>query len=414
MYGINAFDVSPYYRNSEAILGRALRALKPSFPRSSYYISTKCGRYGPKCSHFDYSPQRVRKSVEQSLVRLDAEGWLDNVFMHDAEFICTPVGPAHDAGMVSATIVGADRNQAHQLLYGTGIAPTWEAASKVHGPGDERLLEAVRELFRLKDEGKIKMVGISGYPLPVLLRLARMVATNAPYRPLDSILSYSNHTLHTDTLPNYLALFRLDPWTFPGAPENAQDWVAPLIVNASPFSMGLLTESGPPTWHPASTSLHDARTDALTRIAALPHPSDASGPQPPVTLAETALHYGIRGSEVYASPHAPDVIRWAEGVPAGKGRVPALRTLAGLANVDQVHAAIEAYRTLFAGRREEFAEGVLPFALPPKKLRTGYVARATVLHQAERAVRTAVRTRGCDGETWASPPPDARDVSIPL
>ena len=44
--GINYIDVAPWYGHGKAehLLGKALQKI----PRSAYYISTKCGRYGPK------------------------------------------------------------------------------------------------------------------------------------------------------------------------------------------------------------------------------------------------------------------------------------------------------------------------------------------------------------------------------
>jgi L-galactose dehydrogenase len=63
--GINFFDVSPYYgrtlaeeRLGDALVGR----------RDSIILATKCGRYGPQ--DFDFSAERVRQGVEESLKRL--------------------------------------------------------------------------------------------------------------------------------------------------------------------------------------------------------------------------------------------------------------------------------------------------------------------------------------------------------
>ena len=85
-YGINAIDTSPYYYPSEFIIGRALKVLAKEYPRTSYYLSTKAGRYGPQLSEFDYSPARIRSSVEASLKRLGTD-YLDLVYLHDAEFV---------------------------------------------------------------------------------------------------------------------------------------------------------------------------------------------------------------------------------------------------------------------------------------------------------------------------------------
>ena len=47
--GINYFDTSPYYGNSESVLGQCLRGKD----RRGYYISSKAGRISD--DHFDYS-----------------------------------------------------------------------------------------------------------------------------------------------------------------------------------------------------------------------------------------------------------------------------------------------------------------------------------------------------------------------
>lgn len=68
------FDNS--YHPSEGILGNALDALKEEYPRSSYRISSKCGRYNS--DGFDYSPSNIEASVRRSL-RLLKCGYLDIV-----------------------------------------------------------------------------------------------------------------------------------------------------------------------------------------------------------------------------------------------------------------------------------------------------------------------------------------------
>jgi len=82
--GINAFDTSPYYGDSEKILGSVLHTLQKEFPRSSYYICTKVGRYGLK--NFDYTAKQIRESVEESCRRLCTD-YLDVVYAHDVEFV---------------------------------------------------------------------------------------------------------------------------------------------------------------------------------------------------------------------------------------------------------------------------------------------------------------------------------------
>jgi L-galactose dehydrogenase len=84
--GVRLFDTAPYYGDSEIILGEALRRVASVYPRSSYQLSTKIGRYGLKRTDFDYSAARIRASIKQSLARLGTN-YLDVVFCHDVEFV---------------------------------------------------------------------------------------------------------------------------------------------------------------------------------------------------------------------------------------------------------------------------------------------------------------------------------------
>ncbi|PWZ02217.1 DUF21-domain-containing protein [Testicularia cyperi] len=327
-YGLNAFDTSPYYFPSEFTLGNILTRLRPEFPRSTYFLMTKCGRYGPDAKHFDYSPEKVDSSVRGSCRRLGTD-YLDAALMHDTEFVCDKVGRSHDEGWSSGIVsdlvqpeaVGCSQTR-QEVIDSLGLHNSTSAASKVHGPGDEQILAAVRTLFKLKDEGVIRRVGISGYPLPVLLRLSRLVATNAPYRPLDVILSYSNHCLHSDVLIGWKDLFAADPRGTDSSSLPDLQWKPPILMNGSPFSMGLLTDGGPPPWHPASEELKAATQEASRQLLAKGE-----------NLSLTALTYGLRGSELAQST----------------GEQPQLRTLVGLSHPDHVHSAVEAYRLLCAG-----------------------------------------------------------------
>lgn len=75
--GINLIDTAPAYGNSEERLGRLL------FPeRNDWVISTKVGEeFINGQSHFDFSPEHTRQSVERSLQRLHTD-YLDIVLVH--------------------------------------------------------------------------------------------------------------------------------------------------------------------------------------------------------------------------------------------------------------------------------------------------------------------------------------------
>ena len=120
--GVNLIDSSPYYGDtrSETVLGRALRGVD----RDRYLLATKAGRYG--VGEFDFSPERIRRSLEESLGRLGVEQ-VDLLQLHDIEFGCLE------------TII----------------------------------TESVPAMERLKDEGKIRFYGITGLPLSVLRDVCR-------------------------------------------------------------------------------------------------------------------------------------------------------------------------------------------------------------------------------------------------
>jgi D-arabinose 1-dehydrogenase len=205
-YGIRAFDTSPYYGPSEQLLGDALATpfVRETFPRESYMILTKVGRIAS--SEFDYSAQWVRRSVLRSMERLHTD-YLDVVYCHDIEF----VSPAE-------------------------------------------VLEAVQELRRLKDEGKIRYIGISGYPIDVLGGTAEMLLKETG-EPVDIVQSYAHFTLQNRTLAG------------PRGIERIRKAGVQIVTNASPLGMGLLRRQGVPVggmgdFHPSPHELRAAVREA--------------------------------------------------------------------------------------------------------------------------------------------------------
>ncbi|CAG8673154.1 23498_t:CDS:2 [Dentiscutata erythropus] len=192
--GINAFDTSPYYGDSEKMLGSALSSLHDKYPRSHYYLLTKVGRYGSTKKGFDYSPKCARESVEESCRRLKTD-YIDVVYAHDVEYV-----------------------DIDEVVGNNGV---------------------LMELFKLKKEGKIKYVGISGYPLDILIKIATIQYEHN--QPLDIIQSYSHYCLQNTLLTNYISKFK--------------NLGVKYLMNASPLCMALFTESAPPEWHPAPAKL---------------------------------------------------------------------------------------------------------------------------------------------------------------
>lgn len=176
--GVNFIDVAPFYglTRAESVLGKALRGVD----RSRYYLSTKAGRYGD--SDFDFSAKRVAASIDESLRRLGVD-YVDIIQAHDIEY--------------------GDLNQIVD--------------------------ETLPALLRIKESGKARFVGATGYPLKAL----GIVASRFQ---LNTILSYNHYSLNDTTLNGFVS--RLEK-------ERLG------VINAAPLSQGLLTDSGAPEWHPA-------------------------------------------------------------------------------------------------------------------------------------------------------------------
>ncbi|KAH9611662.1 hypothetical protein KSS87_018622 [Heliosperma pusillum] len=187
--GINFFDTSPYYGAtlSETMLGKCLKAL--GVPRDQFIVATKCGRYN---EGFDFSAERVTKSIDESLERLQLD-YVDILQCHDIEF----------------------------------------------GSLDQIVNETIPALQKIKESGKTRFVGITGLPLDIYT----YVLDRVPPGTIDVILSYCHFCINDSTLEDLL-------------PYLKSKGVG--VINASPLSMGLHTENGPPDWHPASDEIKAA------------------------------------------------------------------------------------------------------------------------------------------------------------
>jgi len=175
--------------------GRSEAVLGKAFrniPRKAFYIATKVGRYELEIGKmFDFSRTRIIKSVDESLERLGLD-YIDLIQVHDVEF-CESL---------------------EQLVNHT-----------------------IPALVELKRSGKVRYLGLTGYNLDTLTRLISLLPPNT----VDTVLSYCRCTLIDQTLL--------------GSPLNFFSSRNIGIINASPVSMGLLSNRGPPVWHPATASI---------------------------------------------------------------------------------------------------------------------------------------------------------------
>lgn len=100
--------------------------------------------------------------------------------------------------------------------------------------------ETLPALERVRQAGKFRYLGVSGLPLKIFGRVL-------PEYPLDLILSYCHYSLNDTSLERILPL--------------VEEQELGMIL-ASPLSMGLLTEAGPPDWHPAGPEIREKCAEA--------------------------------------------------------------------------------------------------------------------------------------------------------
>ena len=75
-------------------MGRALSLLRSEYPRNTYHLITKVGKYGQKVKEHVYDPDTIRKSVERSLKRLQTD-YLDVVCVFS--FLLIDIGDVFDS-----------------------------------------------------------------------------------------------------------------------------------------------------------------------------------------------------------------------------------------------------------------------------------------------------------------------------
>lgn len=204
--GMNFIDVSPYYGHykAETVLGKALKEI----PRDRYHLSTKVGRYGNNgINTWDYSARRAKESVFESMERLGID-YIDLINVHDIEF---------QAGLPGGLQKVVD--------------------------------ETLPALVELRDQGVVGHVGITDLQLENLKWVVERVQDGT----VESVLNFCHYCLNDDKLNDFFDFFE-------------SHGVG--IINASPLSMGLLSERGVPDWHPAPKALVEACRKAMLHCKA--------------------------------------------------------------------------------------------------------------------------------------------------
>ena len=231
--GMNFIDTSPFYGRgmSEVLLGVALK----SVPRSSYTICTKLGRYD--VGHFDFSARRVAESIDVSLHRLGC-GHLDIVLCHDIEFV----------------------------------------------PLQQIVEETLPALRKQQAAGKVRYVGISGYPQKIFHEVLKQTE-------LDCVLSYNQYTLQNT---------RFADETIPMLKQRGVG-----VMNAGPFSARLLTNSKLPVWFRDPVEVQAAARRAAEHC-------ESKG----VDIAQLALQFCLLNEDisttVAGSANPENIRKWAK------------------------------------------------------------------------------------------------------
>ncbi|XP_017876871.1 L-galactose dehydrogenase-like [Ceratina calcarata] len=132
------------------------------------------------------------------------------------------------------------------------------------------ITQTLPELSTQVAEGKAKFIGITGYPVSVLKKCIEQSNIK-----IASVLTYTRYTLIDNTLTEYIPFFK-------------EHNIA--IINAGLPCMGLLTNKGPPVWHPSSDNMKKICAEAV-----------ACCKDHNVELAKLAVWYSLQCEDIATS-----------------------------------------------------------------------------------------------------------------
>ena len=180
-------------------VAEALRCVRVALDRGMNYIDTAAyyGR-GMKYRIFAspavrFSARRVAESIDISLERMGVD-YVDIVFCHDIEFV----------------------------------------------PLDPIVEETLPALRKQVEQGKVRFIGVSGYPMKMFKEMLSRTE-------LDAILTYNHYTLQNDMALDLVA---------PCREKNVG------LINAAPFSARLLTGAPLPDWHKSTPEVRQVAAKA--------------------------------------------------------------------------------------------------------------------------------------------------------
>ena len=154
--------------------------------------------------------------------------------------------------------------------------------------------ETLPALHELKAKGLVKHVGITDLQPENI----QWVIDHSPEGTVESVLCFCHYCLNDDRLIDYLDYLE---------EHNVG------VINASPLSMGLLSQRGAPAWHPAPKPLVEACQKAVQHCTAKGYPIEklaiqysVSNPRIATTLFSSANPDNVLKNIAYAE----DPIDW--------------------------------------------------------------------------------------------------------
>lgn len=151
---------------------------------------------------------------------------------------------------------------------------------------DQIIHETLPALRQLQERGKIRFIGITGLPLKIF-------ETVLAQAEVDTILSYCRYSLNDTALSRLLPTLR---------EKNIG------TISASPLGMGLLTNYGVPSWHPAPANIREKCAEAATYCRA--HGTNISRLALQFAVANPAIHTTLVGTASVENITAN--VRWIE------------------------------------------------------------------------------------------------------
>lgn len=168
--------------------------------------------------------------------------------------------------------------------------------------------ETLPALARLRDEHVVDHVGITDLQPENL----KWVIDHSDEKTVEVVLNFCHYCLNDHLLLDYLDFFE-------------QRGIG--VINASPFSMGLLSERGTPDWHPAPDSLKSACARAAAYCEERQYPIDklaiqystSQNPRIATTLFSSANPENVRRNIAYVNePVDEQLVREVQQIIGGQ------------------------------------------------------------------------------------------------